>query len=91
MSRKTLCALALVGALSSLAEQSIAQETGSLHQGPWPIQNGFKRQPTRNELRALHERDVTTNDAREIDRLYNQLMSTGDNGGTRHPGIARMR
>jgi hypothetical protein len=81
MSHKTLFALALFGALSLLAQQGTAQETQSLHQGPWPIQNGFNRQPTRND------QDVTSDQAREIDRLYNELMSTG----THHPGIARMR
>jgi len=91
MSQKILFALALSGALSLQAQQAIAQETQSLHQGPWPIQNGIKRQPTRNELRALHEHDVSPNAAREIDRLYNELLSSGENGGTHHPGIARMR
>jgi hypothetical protein len=90
MSHKILFALTLAGALSLPARQAIAQETQSLHQGPWPIQNGIKRQPTRNELRALHEHDVTPSDAREIDRLYNELLSTGESG-THHPGIARMR
>ena len=88
MSRKTHFALALVGALSFLAQRGFAQDSGSLHQGAWPIQNGFNRQPTRNELRALHEHDVTSSDAREIDRLYNELISSG--GGTYHTGISRM-
>jgi hypothetical protein len=43
----------------------------------------------RDELRALHDQDVTPAEAREIDRLYNELMSSG--GGTHHTGIARMR
>ena len=85
MSYRTLFALALVGTLSLLAQPGIAQ-TPSLHPS-WPIQNGFNRQPTQNELRALHEEDVPSNDAREIDRLYDELMSTG----THHTGIARMR
>ena len=85
MSRKPLFALALFGALSLLAQQGTAQETQSLHQGAWPIQHGFNRQPTRNG------QDVTANQAPEIDRLYNELMSTGEPGGTHHPGIARMR
>jgi len=82
---RDLFALALVGPLSFLAQPGIAQTT-SIHPS-WPIQNGFNRQPTQNELRALHEQDVPPNDAREIDRLYDELMSSG----TRHTGIARMR
>jgi hypothetical protein len=81
MSYKAFLALALVGALSFLAQRGIAQET--------PIQNGIKHQPTENELRALHDQDVTPNDAREIDRLYDELMS--GYGGTHHTGIARKR
>jgi hypothetical protein len=88
MSYTRLSALALVGVLSFLAQPGIAQETGSLHPS-WPIQNGIKHQPTQNELRALHDQDVTPNDAREIDRLYNELMSNYNN--THHTGIARMR
>jgi Spy/CpxP family protein refolding chaperone len=42
---------------------------------PWPIYNGFDHQPTENELRALHEQDVTPAQADEIDKLYDQLMS----------------
>jgi hypothetical protein len=89
MPYKTLLALALVGPLSLVAQSGIAQESGSLHPS-WPIQNGIKHQPTQDELRALHDQDVPSNDAREIDRLYDQLMST-DVGGTHHTGIARMR
>jgi hypothetical protein len=87
MSHRTLLALAVIGTLSFLAQPGSAQEKPSLHES-WPIQNGFNRQPTRNELRALHEHDVSPSDAREIDRLYEELMT---NGGTHHPGTARMR
>jgi hypothetical protein len=89
MSQRTLFAFTLVGALSSLAEPGIAQNASSLHRGPWPIQNGFNRQPTQYELKALHDQDVTSGQAREIDRLYNELMSTYENN--HHPGISRMR
>ena len=88
MSRKTLIVFALVGVLSFAAQRGIAQETPSLHPS-WPIQNGVKHQPTENDLRALHDQDVPPNDAREIDRLYNELMS--GYGATHHTGIARMR
>jgi uncharacterized protein YjaZ len=90
MSHKTLTVFALVGALSFPAHPGIAQEALSPHQGQWPIQNGIKRQPTQNELKALHDRDVTPNDAREIDRLYDELMSKSFSE-THHTGIARMR
>jgi hypothetical protein len=87
MSHRSLFALAVIGTLSFLAQPGSAQEKPSLHES-WPIQNGFNRQPTRNELRALHEQDVSPSDAREIDRLYEELMT---NGGTHHPGDARSR
>ena len=88
MSYKTLFALALVGALSLPAQRGIAQET-ELHPS-CPIENGIKHQPTQNELRELHDQDVTPNDAREIDRLYDELMSNSY-AATHHTGIGRMR
>jgi hypothetical protein len=48
------------------------------HLGATPIYNGFDHQPTEYELRALHEQDVNRNQAREVDRLYDELMSDGD-------------
>jgi hypothetical protein len=87
MLSKTLAVFALVGALSFLAQPGIAQEAGTIHPS-WPMENGIKHQPIRDELRALHDRDVTPADAREIDRLYNELISSG--GGTYHTGISRM-
>jgi hypothetical protein len=48
------------------------------HWGPWPIYNGFNHQPTEYELRALHHQDVTPDEARELDRLYDQLLSSSD-------------
>jgi hypothetical protein len=89
MSYKTLFALAVIGPQSLLGQPAIAQEKPSLHPS-WPIQNGFNRQPTQNDLRALHGQDVPPNDAREIDRLYDELM-LNNYAGTHHPGIARMR
>ena len=89
MPYKTLLALALVGPLSFLAQPGIAQENPSLREAG-PIQNGVKHQPTQNDLKALHEQDISPNDAREIDRLYDELMSN-DYSTTHHTGIARMR
>ena len=89
MSHKTLVLSALVGALLFLAKPGNAQEAGSIYPS-WPIQNGVKHQPTQSELNALHDQDVTANDAREVDRLYNELMSNSY-VGTHHTGTARMR
>ena len=86
MSYKTLFALALIAPLP-LAQPGAAQQT-TLHPS-WPIQNGFNHQPTRSELKALHAQDLPPSDAREIDRLYDELMRSND--GTHHPGNARTR
>jgi hypothetical protein len=56
-----------------------------LHEGPWPIQNDHNYQPTEHELKALHERDVTRHEAREIDRLYDQLLGSSGKVRNRHP------
>jgi hypothetical protein len=90
MSYKTLFALAALGSVSLLGEPGFAQERPSLHPS-WPIQNGFNRQPTQNDLRALHGQDVPPSDAREIDQLYNELMLDNYNNNTHHPGNIRSR
>jgi hypothetical protein len=54
---------------------------------PWPIYNGFDHQPTENELRALHEQDVTPAQADEIDKLYDQLMSADKKILGSHPKL----
>jgi hypothetical protein len=51
-----------------------ADGVSPLHNGPWPIHNGRNYQPTEDELRSLHLEDVTPDQAREIDRLYDQLL-----------------
>jgi hypothetical protein len=56
-----------------------------LHKGPWPICNGLNYQPTERELRALHQEDVTPDQAREIDRLYDQLLANSEKTHNRHP------
>jgi hypothetical protein len=78
MLNKVVRACVLVAALSIMAEPRVAKDTPPLHQGPWPIYNGFDRQPTRDELRALHQHDVTPDQAHEVDRLYDQLLSSSD-------------
>jgi hypothetical protein len=53
----------------------IARDGPRPRASPWPIYNGLDHQPTENELRALHEQDVTPAQAEVIDKLYDQLMS----------------
>ncbi|AWM06141.2 hypothetical protein [Bradyrhizobium symbiodeficiens] len=52
-----------------------AAEEGLLRTGSWPIRDGRNYQPTERELRAMDRQDVTPDQAREIDRLYDELMS----------------
>jgi hypothetical protein len=78
---KALIVFALVGAMSFLAQPGNAQSR-AVHEGQWPVQNGFNRQPTGNG------QDVTPDQAREIDRLYDQLLSTGDKS---QPRLKRAR
>ena len=86
MSYKTLMVSALVGMLSLLAQPAIAQDSSSAHEGDWPIQNGFNRQPTRGDPGAGGE--FSQDQAREIDRLYDQLLSSGDKA---QPRLKRAR
>jgi hypothetical protein len=85
MSHKTRMIFALVGALSFAAQRAIAEDSSSVHGGEWPIQNGVKHQPTRGELGGGQE--FTQGQAHEIDRLYDQLLSSGDTSKER----ARLR
>jgi hypothetical protein len=79
--------LGVAAALSSLLLASIgsAEDAPQLHRGPWPIRNGRNYQPTENELKALHLKDVTPDEAREIDRLYDQLLASNAKVRNRHP------
>jgi hypothetical protein len=65
-----------------------AESAPPLHKGPWPIRNGRDYQPTEHELRALHQKDVTPDQAREIDRLYDQLLAINEKVRNRHPAPA---
>ena len=89
MSNKVVCACALVAALSILAEPAVTKDAPPLHQRPWPIYNGFNHQPTQDELRALHQQDVTADQAHEIDRLYDQLLSSSEKILNQHPALVR--
>jgi hypothetical protein len=72
--------------LASLLPVNGASAEGAplLHEGPWPIRNGHNYQPTEHELRTLHLQDVTPDQAREIDRLYNELLANSEGGRKRH-------
>jgi hypothetical protein len=85
MSSKVAFASALVLASLFLAKIGFAEDAPPLHNGPWPIHNGHNYQPTEDELRALHLEDITPDQAREIDRLYNQLLAGSDKVRDRHP------
>jgi hypothetical protein len=83
LSKIVLVALVLPSLL--LPNVGSATDSPLLHKGPWPIRNGRNYQPTEHELRALHLEDVTPDQAREIDRLYDQLMASSENDRNRHP------
>ena len=87
MSRKIVFGVALALASLLLANIGSAEDSPPLHKGPWPIHNGHNYQPTEHELRALHLEDVTPDQAREVDRLYNQLLTRSEN--VRHPAAKR--
>ena len=75
-------------ALASLLPASSVSAEGSpppLHREAWPIRNGHNYQPTEHELRTLHLEDVTPDQAREIDRLYNELLASSERARKRHP------
>jgi len=75
MSSKTIFGSALVVWSLLQANVGYAEQAPPFHKGPWPIRNGRNYQPTENDLRSSHLQDVTSDQAREIDRLYNQLLS----------------
>jgi hypothetical protein len=74
MSNKAIFGPALVVLSLLLANVVYAEQAPPIHKGPWPIRNGHNYQPTEKELRLLHLQDVTPDEAREIDRLYDQLL-----------------
>ena len=89
MSRKIVFGVALALASLLLANIGSAEDSPPLHKGLWPIRNGHNYQPTEHELRALHLEDVTLDQAREIDRLYDQLLTRSKNVHNRHPAPKR--
>jgi hypothetical protein len=89
MSRKIVFRVALALASLLLANIGSAEDSPPLHKGPWPIRNGHNYQPTEHELRALHLEDVTPDQARKVDRLYDQLLTRSENVHNRHPAPKR--
>jgi hypothetical protein len=75
MSSKTVFGSVFVVSSLLLANVGYAQQALPLHGGPWSIRNGHNYQPTENELRSSHIQDITPDEAREIDGLYNQLLA----------------
>jgi len=75
MSSKTIFGAALVVASLLLANVGYAEQVPPVHKGPRHIRNGRNYQPTENGLRSSHLQDVTPDQAREIDRLYSELLA----------------
>jgi hypothetical protein len=88
MSGKVVFASALAAALLFQVGRGFAEDVPPLHRGPWPIYNGFNHQPTPNALRALDHQDITPGEAREINRLYDQLLSSSEKILRQHPAQA---
>jgi hypothetical protein len=89
MFSKVVFACTLAVALSFLVQRGVAEPALAFHRGPWPIYNGFNHQPTQNQLRMLHRQDVTPDQAREIDRLYDRLLSRSEKVLRQHPALVR--
>jgi hypothetical protein len=85
MSYKTIFVFTLVGVLSCLAQQAIAQDSRPIHGGAWPIQNGVRHQPTRDAVGG----EFSRSQAEETDKLYDELLN--NYGSTHHPGTLRAR
>jgi hypothetical protein len=90
MASKVIFACVLISALSFLSALGSAEDAPStLHQGPWPIYRGRQHQPTQDELNAQHQQDVTPDQAGDIDRLYDQLLSNSEKILKQHPALVR--
>jgi hypothetical protein len=60
---------ALLFSVTPVGARESARPTGV----PGPIWNGQNHQPRKDQLDALHQKDVTPKESEEIDRLYMQL------------------
>jgi hypothetical protein len=91
MASKIIFACVLVSTLSFLAVLGSAEDAPppALHQTPWPIYHERQHQPTQDELKTQHQQDVTPDQAGDIDRLYDQLLSNSDKLLKQHPALVR--
>jgi Spy/CpxP family protein refolding chaperone len=80
-------AILSLGLVAAGETSAALPHASSPHRRPWPIYNGFNHQPSQKELRALHHQDVTSDEAREIDRLYDQLMSSSERVLRQQPAL----
>jgi hypothetical protein len=85
MSSKAVFAGALLSAMVLPARAAMAEDAPPPHRGPWPVRNGHNVQPTEQDLKASQIEDVTPDQAREIDRLYDQLLSGSETIRPRRP------
>ena len=85
MSSKRAFVAAAVLASLLLANVGSTKDARSFRKGSWPIRNGQNHQPTVRELRDSNTKDVTSGEAGEIDRLYDELMPHGDRNRRWYP------
>jgi hypothetical protein len=78
----------LDGEITDICPSCGAVDPPPVHERPWPIHNGFNHQPTRADLKALHRREFTPAEAKETDRLYDELMSSSRQILQQRPGRA---
>jgi hypothetical protein len=80
MISKIMLATALTLAPLLPAATASAEGIPLARETPWPIRNGHNYQPTEAQLKTLHLQDVTPDQARQIDRLYDELLANSDGG-----------
>jgi hypothetical protein len=80
MISKNMTAFAAAVAVAWLLLASIgsAEDAAPLRKGSWPIRDGRNYQPTERDLRAMNRQDITPDEAREVDRLYDELMANSE-------------
>jgi hypothetical protein len=77
--------VALLALLSLLLGRvASGDDAAPLRKGAWPIRNSRNYQPTERELRAMNRRDLSPDQAREVDRLYGELLCNGEKDHKRY-------